>query len=460
MNDIFISYRRLYGEAWASNIKGLLEKRGVRCYFDKHKGPTKDFKEAIERNIEQSNNFLLILSENVFEYRTDDVDWVREEIAYARKFGKNIIAVMFNGYNPNNVNWNEDERISFLKTFECLKYDDTNMNLQNASIETIIQYMVDENNKPWKNSLKNNDNWYNGRITEEDRIWMKANMEVCKKFDLAAFKKIMEMDFFKNKKFINYFTFKAYDVDSVYERTFKYLRENNYDDKDKCLSVYGFCNSCDLERANSLFGDNHFLPLESSSNLNDLINEIKKINNVEYFDIFDLVLVLKDFEEPRKILEQVTEFLNPNGSAIYIRDLDDDLIVAYPDDNRLISKAIDLLSLDPGAGNRHLGKCIYTLLNRSGADQIHMINLNVETSSFNKVGMKRKICDAYFSYLIPEFKILVEKNPNNEDYIDGLHWLEQNYTKLESLFASKEFYFRSGFIGGYGIYKDDESTED
>lgn len=460
MNDIFISYRRHNGEAWAKNIKLFLGQRGVRCYLDKDKKHTKDFKEAIFRNIDQSNNFLLILSEDVFECRTSDIDWVCEEISYARKKGKNIIAVMVNGYNPRNVNWDENDEISFLKTFECLKFDDTNPNLQKASIDTIVQYMVDGNNKPWKNSLKDNSNWYEGKISEEDRIWMRSNMEVCRNMDLVAFNKIMKKEFFTIKKCINYFVFLAYDIDSIYKRTIKYINENINDNNDKNLNVYGYCHICDLEYANKIFGENHFFPFEFINDLSDSFKEIMEINKVSYFDIVDLTLILKDCEEPRKVLEKITKILNPNGSAIYIRDLDDDLVVAYPDDNCLINKALELLSLDPGAGNRHLGKCIYTLLSRSGADEIEMINSNVTTASFNKVNMKRKICDAYFSYLVPEFRTLVEKNPNYEDYIDGLHWLEQNYMKIESLFESKEFYFRSGFISGYGFYKDDDSDED
>ena len=92
-NDVFISYRRNRGEAWASLIKELLEKKGVRVYLDKHKKRTVDFKESLLRNINESNNFLIILSEGIFEKREEDFDWVREEIKYAileMKNGNNL----------------------------------------------------------------------------------------------------------------------------------------------------------------------------------------------------------------------------------------------------------------------------------------------------------------------------------------------------------------------------------
>lgn len=77
MKDAFISYRRRYGESWAAHIKELLEKKGVRCYLDKQKKRTIDFKEALFRNIMQSNNFIIILSESIFDKRDDEIDWVR-----------------------------------------------------------------------------------------------------------------------------------------------------------------------------------------------------------------------------------------------------------------------------------------------------------------------------------------------------------------------------------------------
>ena len=54
-NDVFISYRRNKGEAWASLIKELLEKKALKVYLDKHKKRTIDFKESLLRNINESN---------------------------------------------------------------------------------------------------------------------------------------------------------------------------------------------------------------------------------------------------------------------------------------------------------------------------------------------------------------------------------------------------------------------
>lgn len=456
MNDVFISYRRHNGEAWAVYLKEVLSKRGVRCYLDKHKKRTKDFKEALLRNIEQSTNFLLVLSENIFNEKVDEIDWVRDEIEHAKKNNKNIVAVMFNGYDPSSVDWESDERISFLKTFECLKYEDTNIKLRDASIDTIIQYLVDETGRPWRNSLRDNNSWYGETISEEDRKWMVANMEVCKRMDLNAFKHIVNNQAFANKKEIKYFSLMAYDVESLHERFQSFQHILN--DSGRKISVYGLCHKYDLEKAEELFGKNHFLEFDSENNFDNAIEQIISINHLNHLDLIDMILILKDCENPERVLIKASKFLDPSGGAIYVRDLDDDLIVAYPDEARLIGKALELLSLDPGAGNRMFGKRIYTCLSKSGADEIKMLDDDVTTANF-KTTMQRRICDAYFSYLVPEFRVLVNDNPNNEEYCDALYWLEQHYADMESLFSSKEFYFRSGYISGYGIYVDEDSVD-
>lgn len=456
MNDVFISYRRHNGEAWAAHLKDLLSKRGVRCYLDKHKKRTKDFKEALFRNIEQSTNFLLVLSENIFNEKVEEIDWVRDEIDHAKKQNKNIVAVMFNGYEPSQVDWESDERISFLETFECLKFDDTNINLRDASIDTIIQYLVDETGKPWKNTLKDNNSWYGETISDEDREWMIANMDVCKRMDLNAFEHIVNNPIFANKKEIRYFSLMAYDIESLHKRisSFERILENS----NRKINVYGLCHKYDLEKAEELFGKNHFLEFSSEYDFDEVIKQILYLNHINYLDLIDMILVLKDCTNPEKVLIKAAKLLDPTGGAIYVRDLDDDLIIAYPDEAGLVDKALELLDLDPGAGNRIFGKRIYTCLSKSGADEIRMLDDDVTTANF-KTAMQRRICDAYFSYLIPEFRILVNDNPNNEDYYDALCWLDQHYQDLESLFGSKEFYFRSGYISGYGIYVDEGSLD-
>ena len=72
------------------------------------------------------------------------------------------------------------------------------------------------------------------------------------------------------------------------------------------------------------------------------------------------------------------------------------------------------------------------------------------------------MCDNYFSYLIPELRALAEdteenrQNSNYQKYVDAYNWLLEYYDDVESLFCSPEFYFRAGYVAGYGVFVEDE----
>ena len=451
MNDVFISYRRHKGEAWAELIKELLEKKHVKVFLDKHKHKTEDFALTLKKNINHSNNFLLILSEDVFEEREGEEDWVIEEIKLAREQKKNIIAVMFNGYNPSGIDWDKKpEELHFLKTFECLKYDDTNMNLRDASILSIIQYMIDDIGNPWAYKLSENSEWYGDQISEADRLWMTQSEKVCRSGDLYAFSKLMKDEVFSEKTRINYMCFLAYDIPSLKKKT---IPDNINSKLEKDVKVYGTCHGYSLVEANATFGENHFIRTGSEAQTEALFRELLNKNNLEYFDVIDFTLALKDFKKPQDILRIAVKYLNPDGGAIFIRDLDDDLVVSYPDKEEYIRHLIYLLELDPGAGNRHYGKTLYTDLHRVGADRVFMLDGDVTTANIRSRN-QTDICDAYFSYLLPEYEQLVNDYPENDDYKAGLFWLRRHYDEIKNLFSSKEYYFRAGFISGYGIFID------
>ena len=454
MNDVFISYRRHNGEAWASLIKTLLERRGVRCYLDKQKKRTIDFKKGIINNISQSNNLLLLLTEGIFDKNDDDFDWVKFEILQAVEKGITIIPVTFNGYDPKAVDWKvANKDVDFLETREALPFVDENIYLRDASIDAIISYLLDENKKPWKDSVRDNNNWYGDSISDEDRIWMYTNNEACKKIDMDAMQKIIAHPLFQNRTKINLFSLLTYDIDTFAKR----INSSNKNEagSDIVLSAYGLCHKSDLEHANKVFGHDHYRVFDNENNIDVAMNKILEAHNLDYFDIIEATLLLKDCKNPDRVIRKLINYLNPKGGALFIRDLDDDLVVAYPDDKHYISKLISLLSLDPGAGNRHFGKKIYNTFKKSGAEYIYMVDGCVSTANV-KMKKRKEICDAYFSYLVPEFRLLAEQNPENEDYVDAYNWLEHHYDDVIGLFESDEFYFRAGFICGFGIYTEEE----
>lgn len=94
--NIFISYRREGGFYLARLLQELLSKRKV--FLDTERLKAGKFDEAIYKAIEQCENVIVILSPDCFKRCKDPEDYVRKEIMYAMKLGKNIIPVMMNGF--------------------------------------------------------------------------------------------------------------------------------------------------------------------------------------------------------------------------------------------------------------------------------------------------------------------------------------------------------------------------
>ena len=452
--DVFISYRRDGGESWAPLIKDELRKRGVFAYLDKQHMKNGKFDEALKANIRNAPNFLLILSKDVFQKR-EGTDWVREEIKYATKTKRNIICVMVNGYDPKIDLSNEHDAIKAVSTYDALTYNDSNPKYLKASLDSIIGRMVNEDGKPWKKEAISG-SWYASHsLTDADKLWMYTNYEVSKKLDKDVLRHMMEEDIFKKRKEINYLCFTLYDVGSIKQRTSQEFAEN----KGYKINVYGFAHEYEKEEVEEAFGINHFLFNNSDNERITNITEILKLNNIKHFDVIECTLALKDLKKPEKAIKELVEFLNPEGGIIYFRELDDDFVDAYPDPNNYIKQLLDLLALDPGAGNRHLGKKMYTNLIRAGSDKIYISNQVVSTANVN-FKTRRKILDAYFSYLIPEFESLVEEHPENDEYKAALDYLNKYYDEIIDLFSSKEFYCRIGFIAGYALFVEDDFDDE
>jgi len=464
MRDIFISYRRDTGSNVASLVKAKLEAKKIDAFLDRQHIQSEDFTRRIRTQIDQAPNFLMILTPGYFVRRPGE-DWVMREIEYAIKKKKNFIALRFNGYDPYEADWEkESDEIRYFKTFNTIPYNDSTAKLEEASINSIIENMVDD--KGLKFSLEKglgNNAWYlNHEMTDEDMLWILSDHDVCKSLDWEVMDRALGESVFADRQSLSMFVFKAYDIDSY---ALKYSLGPKRKNERSIDNVYGFTYDFFVDYADARFGENHFKADVFSDNLSikqnrkNIHNAIKQIlddNHIRGFDIIDFTLVIKDHENPEELLSIMSNYLNPEGGVIYIRELDDDFVYAYPDEKNLIGKMKELLELDTGAGNRHTGKKIYTFLKKAGACKVYISNKVISTANMSKRADRERICDTYFSYLRPEMAILAQEDPLNEKYKEALSWLNVNYPKVQSLFRSTEFYFRTGHIAVYGVFKEDE----
>ena len=98
MYDVFISYRRDGGHEMARLLYEHLKLRGINCFFDLEELGSGQFNTKLLDSIDQSNNFVVVLSPNSLERCKNEGDWVRCEIEHAIKQKKNIVPFMLTGF--------------------------------------------------------------------------------------------------------------------------------------------------------------------------------------------------------------------------------------------------------------------------------------------------------------------------------------------------------------------------
>ena len=94
----FISYRRSGGREYARVLYLELRYRGIKTFFDYTSLQHGDFSADILRAIEEAPNFIMVVTDGAFDRCVDENDWVRKEIEYAKKLGKNIVPVAPTGH--------------------------------------------------------------------------------------------------------------------------------------------------------------------------------------------------------------------------------------------------------------------------------------------------------------------------------------------------------------------------
>ncbi len=98
--DIFISYKNdNAGNNFARRLKDDLENRGFSVYFNTDEMGAEDFNERLLSAIHSCKDFVLIVSQECLNQLLahKKVDWIREELLAAHKFGKKIIPIMMDG---------------------------------------------------------------------------------------------------------------------------------------------------------------------------------------------------------------------------------------------------------------------------------------------------------------------------------------------------------------------------
>ena len=149
--QIFISYRRDGGEFLAGRVSDKLTDKGYEVFYDVESMRSGPFNEQIYRAIDQCTDVLLVLPPNALDRCKNEDDWVRKEIVYALKTGKNVIPLLMPGFE-----WPADlpEGMENVDKQEGVKVDSAYFNAMIQRIEELIDAKPKQKNTEDDSQLK------------------------------------------------------------------------------------------------------------------------------------------------------------------------------------------------------------------------------------------------------------------------------------------------------------------
>ncbi len=142
--DGFISYRREGGSETAALIRVLVETgHNKNLFLDVDELRTGRFDERLLTIIENSANFILVLSSGSLDHCNEPEDWLRREIVAALEHKKNIIPVLTAGFRFPPAS-SLPKELRDLPNFHGVVY---NHQYRDAAISKIVQFMASQQDR-------------------------------------------------------------------------------------------------------------------------------------------------------------------------------------------------------------------------------------------------------------------------------------------------------------------------
>lgn len=182
----------------------------------------------------------------------------------------------------------------------------------------------------------------------------------------------------------------------------------------------------------------------SAADFREKLQALMNAQNIKSFDIIHISMLLLHLQNPGMTLSVLREFLSDNG-CLFIRDIDDSLKLAYPDNHGRFERAFSICNMDCNSGYRTGGREIYSLLVQAGYHNVFLQRKGLDTIGMSPVD-KDDFFNVCFSYIAEDLKYLTKLEPDNMCWNENSDWFEENYNAMDDEFSSSDFFFQAGFM--------------
>ena len=430
--DVFLSYRRLShgvrGVDIARSLQQELRSMGLSVFFDMEELTDGKFNEKLYDAIEDSKNVIFLMTEGSLERCANEGDWLRNELEHAIEKRINLIPVAPTG---TTICFPEGfpEKLEPMKTLEV-----SELNLEKLFRESVSRIV---------GRLKNVSL---GRVAERKNVQYlsetdKAELRRLKKEDelLFPYEKPLYDSLLDGRSGVNVLDLNFLNAEASFRRLVR--PEVNR------ACCFGY-NDYYVQEANRVYSDCpaiRFYKLDvNADDIGEKLSAALEDGGIENFGFLNLSMALLDLKNPYKVLKQVRDFLS-DDAVVYVRDIDDGVVFAYPDENRLFEQIKEWYRKDKLSGSRESARQVYNIFRRLGARTIRLEHCGISTDQMS-FKQKDMLFDTWFGFIPNDYGIMHREYPKDLDAQKGLEWIEENFDRLEEAYHSDGLLFNSGYF--------------
>ena len=434
--NVFICYRGLNGGELAELIYDNLKKSQYVVPFfapkDVNKG--EDFKAILPKVLMRTKVFIMILTKGFFNGCKEDDDIVRYEFECAFK-NKDIkffpIAFPDFDYKTEDLSTFAPEEIERFKHKSAVGYSGIYDFDVNSQVMPFILNQI-QGSVNIENLFQRRAGKYIGGAESHEREYLKLQSNLLYEYDSSVF-----TDLLSSAKTL--LDIGCNDGSNTMGNYSSFTNLQTIIGIDKLQSCVDAANK-NYANTNAYF---YCVDLENTDFEKNLC-EIMNKHGIASFDYIGITMVLLHLVNPFNLLKTLRKYLS-KGGFLFIRDIDDDLNFAYPDNEKIFERLTGIIRYCDTYGYRQSGKEIYSHLVSCGFSKIKIAKQGFNTSEMD-YDEKAALFHVYFGYVPYALQKMKEKNPENEIIVKDWDWTIKNMDKAEILFMEKRFIFSLGYI--------------
>ena len=431
--DVFISYRRDGGFAFARLLYECLNKADISTFLDLEELRSGEFNTKLYEAIDRSENFVVVLPPHSLDRCEDENDWVRLEIEHAIKGKKNIIPFMVNGFSfPDHL----PDSLKILPFFNGVQ---VSREYFNASVDKLISMLRNVKRVDKSVLLDRHDDvryYYDEDELEKHRLQTEDAL-------LARYEKPYVEKMLAGKEDVV-----CLDVNILHpKRSFQRLE---YPEVSKVIAL---TYSQDVADAGNAARENDnirfFTTQFEADDFEDQLEECLETMGADGIDFVCLSMAIMDFKKPFKVLQAIQSFLNEDAVMI-VRDIDDGAVFAYPDTNGYFKKMQSFYIHNKYSGFRYTGRQVYSYIKKMGPRSVCLEKYGINTSNMSRRD-KKALFECWFSFIPNDFSRMLREDPACTIAKEAVDFCDEHYDNLNEEFFSNDTIFSSGYII-YSVY--------